>query len=69
MEKNVLSRSSYKITMTEIIILLCVITAVSALVHGSIGFGFPMLSTPLIALFTDVQTAIMLTVIPNIFRV
>jgi uncharacterized membrane protein YfcA len=38
----------------------------SALVHGSIGFGFPMIATPLLALFSDIQTAIMLTLIPTV---
>lgn len=38
----------------------------AAFVHGSIGFGFPLLSTPLLALITDLQTAILLTLIPTI---
>ena len=43
------------------------ICSLAAIVHGSIGFGFPMLATPLMALLTDVQTAIMLTIIPSIY--
>lgn len=39
---------------------------VSALVHGTLGFGFPLISTPIIALVTDMQTAIVLTVLPNL---
>lgn len=35
-----------------------VIVLFSSLVHGSIGFGFGMISTPLVALFTDIQTTI-----------
>jgi uncharacterized membrane protein YfcA len=38
----------------------------AALIHGSTGFGFPMIATPLLALFTDVQTAIVLTLIPTL---
>jgi len=37
----------------------------AAFVHGSIGFGFPMLATPLLALVTDLQTAIILTLLPS----
>lgn len=33
--------------------------------HGSIGFGFPMVATPLLALFMDLQTAIILTLVPT----
>ena len=51
----------------ELVLYFITICGFAALVHGSIGFGFPMIATPLIALLTDVQTAIMLTVIPNIF--
>lgn len=49
----------------ELIVLASAIFFFAATVHGSIGFGFPMISTPLLALFTDVQTAILLTLIPN----
>ncbi|MCK9175095.1 MAG: sulfite exporter TauE/SafE family protein [Desulforhopalus sp.] len=38
----------------------------AAMVHGTIGFGFPMVSTPLFALFFDLQTAIALTLIPTL---
>jgi len=41
------------------------IVCVASLVHGSIGFGFGMISTPLIALFTDIQTTIILMLIPT----
>src|SRR4051812_47299592 len=39
---------------------------VSALAHGSLGFGFPVISTPVIAMITDIQTAILLTLFPNL---
>jgi len=49
----------------ELFLLAASIFFFAASVHGCIGFGFPMISTPLLALFTDVQTAILLTIIPN----
>ncbi len=50
----------------EFLILLSLVLFFAALIHGSIGFGFPMVATPLIALFTDIQTAIIYTLIPNL---
>jgi len=47
------------------IITLAIIVFWASIVHGSIGFGFGMISTPLIALFTDIQTTIMLMIIPT----
>jgi hypothetical protein len=38
----------------------------AALVKGAIGFGFPTLGTPLLALVVDVKTAVPLLVIPNL---
>ena len=40
--------------------------AFAALAHGAIGFGFPLISTPLVALITDVRTAVLTTLIPNL---
>jgi uncharacterized membrane protein YfcA len=45
---------------------LVAIIIVGAIKHGTIGFGFPLVSTPLIALLIDVKTAVLITVIPNI---
>jgi uncharacterized membrane protein YfcA len=42
------------------------IVLVGAIAHGAIGFGFPLISTPLIALLVDVKTAVLITVVPNI---
>jgi uncharacterized membrane protein YfcA len=42
------------------------IVIVGAVAHGTIGFGFPLISTPLIALLIDVKTAVLVTVLPNI---
>jgi uncharacterized protein len=38
----------------------------AALAHGVMGFGFPLISTPMIALMTDVQTAVLVTLAPNL---
>lgn len=38
----------------------------SSLIHGSIGFGFPMIATPLLAMVTDVKTAIVYIAIPTL---
>ncbi len=40
--------------------------AFAGLVHGTLGLGFPLTATPLIALFMDVQSAILLTLFPTI---
>ncbi len=50
----------------EAVAALAGILLIAALIHGSIGFGFPMVATPLLALVTDMQTAILLTLIPTI---
>ncbi|MDD2639549.1 MAG: sulfite exporter TauE/SafE family protein [Arcobacteraceae bacterium] len=50
----------------EFLIALGLILFISGIFHGTIGFGFPMIATPLLALFTDIQTAIMFTIIPTI---
>ena len=42
------------------------IIAFAAMVHGTIGIGFPMIATPLLALVTDVRTAILLLVLPTV---
>ena len=43
-----------------------VVVLLSAIVKGAIGFGFPTLGTPLLALFVDVKTAVVLLIVPNI---
>ncbi|MEW8026319.1 MAG: sulfite exporter TauE/SafE family protein [Candidatus Thiodiazotropha sp.] len=37
----------------------------AGLVHGTFGIGFPMVATPLLALFTDVFTAVLICVVPT----
>lgn len=36
------------------------------MVHGALGLGFPLVATPIIALVTDVKTAIILTLAPTL---
>ncbi|MEC9384130.1 MAG: sulfite exporter TauE/SafE family protein, partial [SAR324 cluster bacterium] len=50
----------------EALIFFTFIFFLAAFIHGSFGFGFPMVATPLLALFTDLQTAIVLTFIPTL---
>jgi hypothetical protein len=38
----------------------------AAFVKGAIGFGFPTLGTPLLSLVTDVKSAVVLLILPNI---
>jgi uncharacterized protein len=38
----------------------------AAFVKGAIGFGFPTLGTPLLALLVDVKTAFLVLIVPNI---
>lgn len=38
----------------------------AAFIKGAIGFGFPTLATPLLALFIDVKTAVAVLILPNI---
>lgn len=37
----------------------------AGLVHGTFGIGFPLVATPLLALFTDVRTAVLITLLPT----
>lgn len=40
--------------------------ALAGLIHGALGLGFPIVATPLIALVTDMRTAIILILLPCI---
>ena len=42
------------------------IIVIAAIVHGAIGIGFPLVATPLLAMITDVRTAILLLVLPTV---
>ena len=50
----------------EFLAILLIILFCSALVQGSIGFGFPLISTPLLAMITDMKTAVLYVVIPTL---
>lgn len=43
-----------------------VVSLLAAFAHGAFGFGFPLLSTPLLVLGFDLQTAILLTLVPTV---
>lgn len=47
------------------ILILCLTLFFASTVHGAIGFGFGMISTPIVALFTDMQTTILYMLIPT----
>jgi uncharacterized protein len=42
-----------------------VVILAAGLTQGALGFGFPTISTPILALLTDVKTAIILNLLPN----
>ena len=42
------------------------ILLISAFIHGAFGFGFPLVSTPLLVLFMDMRAAVLLTLIPTV---
>lgn len=42
------------------------IVALSAMVHGTLGVGFALVATPLLALLVDVRSAVLLLVLPTL---
>jgi hypothetical protein len=52
-------------TALATVVIPAVIIGFAAMVHGTIGIGFPLIATPLLALVTDVRTAILLLVFPT----
>ena len=44
----------------------CAVAFAAGLAHGLSGFGFPLISTPTMALVSEVRTAVLVTLIPNI---
>lgn len=50
----------------EAFLLVLGVIVFAGVVHGTFGLGFPMVATPMLALLADVQTAILLTLVPNI---
>ena len=57
----ILEDSSYVVLILSGAILL-----VAGLIHGTIGLGFPLVATPLLALFLDVRSAILVTLLPTV---
>ncbi|MDD3008278.1 MAG: sulfite exporter TauE/SafE family protein [Arcobacter sp.] len=51
---------------TDFLIIFSFILFVSSLVHGTVGFGFPMIATTLLAMVTDIKTAILYIAIPTL---
>lgn len=52
--------------MYENLLISCFIFLLSGVFHGSLGFGFPMLSTPLLTTFMSIKEAVLTTIIPTI---
>ena len=50
---------------TEFLIFTSIVIFLSALVQATIGFGFPMIATPLLAMVTDMNTAVIYVAIPT----
>ena len=48
-----------------LLLLVVPVMVFSGWVHGALGLGFPMIATPLIAIFIDVKIAILLTLMPT----
>lgn len=49
-----------------LIIAILSIMLFAGLVHGTLGLGFPMVATPMLAVFFDVRTAILITLLPTV---
>ncbi len=46
--------------------LFAAIIALAGFVHGTLGLGFPLVATPLLALIVDVRSAILITLLPTV---
>lgn len=42
------------------------ILLIAAFIHGALGFGFPLIATPLLVLFMPLPAAILLTLVPTV---
>lgn len=51
---------------TPDLVLYLSVMIVAAVVHGTLGLGFPLIATPLLSLFVDVRTAILITLLPTV---
>ena len=57
--------SEIELLLSDHLIIILPILGAASIIHGLLGIGFPLLSTPLVALFTDVRTAMLLLLIPT----
>lgn len=48
------------------LILVSAILGLAGFIHGVFGIGFPMIATPLLAMFMDIQSAVIITLFPTI---
>lgn len=51
---------------SEIFIFEIVIVLFAGFIHGIVGFGFPMIATPLFVLFVDLKQAVLYTLFPTL---
>lgn len=51
---------------SDFLIILSIILFFSSLIQGSLGFGFPLIATPLLAMITDMKTAVLYVAIPTL---
>jgi len=52
--------------MDEILLAQGLIILLSSFVHSVLGFGFPLLATPLLSIFVTIKEAVLLTLFPNL---
>ena len=50
----------------ELFAWICLVMVLAGLVQGTLGFGFPFIATPLIALASDMRTAIIAVLLPTL---
>ena len=50
----------------HLIAIIAFIMLFAGLVHGTLGLGFPMVATPMLAISFDVRTAILITLLPTV---
>jgi len=51
---------------TPIVIAIIAVMLFAGLIHGTLGLGFPMVATPMLATMMDVRSAILITLLPTI---
>src|SRR6478609_2736003 len=39
---------------------------IAGIIHGALGFGFPFIATPLVAIVTDMRTAVIALLLPTL---